>query len=111
MAKNQKPVLRKGAIINIAGRRWFDRVYGNTYHSVYIHIIDGKREYSFSVPFKYGYDDQYKYTAMDEIWEHLRPCQTYNTKLRKDGFLFFWQLRDFYRVITNVTDVQRKKDL
>lgn len=107
MAKNQKPVLRKGAIINIAGRRWFDRVNGNTYHSVYVHIIDGKRQYNFSVPFQYGYDDQYKYTAMAEVWKHLQPCKA----LAEAGPIPFWQMREFYKIVTNVADVQRKKDL
>lgn len=110
MAKNQKPVLRKGAVINIAGRRWFDRVNGNTYHSVYVYVCNGGKDFNFEVGFRYGYDDAYKYTAMEKVWKTFQPCKA----LREAGKLDripFWQLKDFYKIVTNVTDVQRKKDL
>jgi len=45
--------------------RWFDKVNGNTYHSVRItRHRDGKTIYC---PFQYGYGDQYRYTALDAM--------------------------------------------
>jgi len=42
--------------------KWFDRVNGNTYHSVRVtRCSDGKTIYC---PFQYGYGDQYRYTAL-----------------------------------------------
>ena len=42
--------------ITVIGRRWFDKVNGNTYNSAEI-IIDGK--FVGKVPFGYGYDEHY----------------------------------------------------
>ena len=47
-------------MFTIIGRRWFDRKYGNTYHSVAVYK-DG--DLIGSVDFAYGYGDQYKQTA------------------------------------------------
>ena len=46
----------------IEGRAWWDKTYGNTYHSVRI-LANG--EIIGQVGMTYGYDDQYKYTALD----------------------------------------------
>jgi hypothetical protein len=55
-------------LIEITGRRWRQRTYGNTYHSAawrVIHndgsVIDGR------VPFSYGYDSQYLITAWHDL--------------------------------------------
>lgn len=45
--------------VTIAGRRWFHRTYGNTYHTVTIYA-DG---FSFHLPVQYGYGDQWRQTA------------------------------------------------
>ena len=50
--------------VTIHGRRWFQRSYGNTYHTVTVEI-DGKHVYT--SPEEYGYGDQYIQTAMDWI--------------------------------------------
>ena len=42
--------------------KWFDRVNGNTYHSVNItRVRDGKTIYS---PYQYGYGEHYRQTAL-----------------------------------------------
>ena len=46
---------------HISGRRWFDRVNGNTYHSTRV-FADG--ELVVITPFEYGYGDQWQQTAM-----------------------------------------------
>lgn len=49
----------------VHGAKWFDRVNGNTYHSVAIkRVRDGK---ILRVPMQYGYGDQYKYTAFEAM--------------------------------------------
>ena len=45
--------------------RWFDKVNGNTYHSVRIvRHRDGAILYC---PWQYGYGDQYRYTALEAM--------------------------------------------
>jgi hypothetical protein len=45
--------------------RWFDKVNGNTYHSVRItRCADGK---VLSCPFTYGYGDSYRQTALEAM--------------------------------------------
>ena len=51
--------------ITVIGRRWFDKVNGNTYHTAEI-LIDGKPVHK--VPFTYGYGEQYVQSAGE--WLH-----------------------------------------
>jgi hypothetical protein len=45
--------------------KWFDKVNGNTYHSVKItRCKDGK---TIACPFTYGYGDSYRWTARDAM--------------------------------------------
>jgi len=89
----------------IKAKRWFDKRAGNTYHSVRVYV-DNKLVAH--VPFSYGYDDRYKYTARDALkaagyidfdsdkevfWETMVRCGG------RDNWLIFCD------------DVQRKKDL
>ena len=50
--------------IQVEGRRWFDRVNGNTYHTVKI-WVGGEQVYI--SPISYGYDDHYLQTAKDAL--------------------------------------------
>jgi hypothetical protein len=45
--------------------RWFDKVNGNTYHSV--RITRCKDSITIAVPFQYGYGDMYRQTALDAM--------------------------------------------
>ena len=48
--------------------RWFDKINGNTYHSVRItRVSDGKTIVGHRGPYEYGYGDQYRYTALDAL--------------------------------------------
>lgn len=45
------------------GQRWFDRMNGNTYHSVRVtRVSDGK---VIAAPYQYGYGDHYRQTALE----------------------------------------------
>ena len=48
--------------ITVYTRRWFQRSYGNTYHSCRVYV-DGKE--IGHAPFVYGYGDQWQQTAHD----------------------------------------------
>lgn len=47
----------------IDGSRWFDKVNGNTYHSVKI-VLNGVQSY---IPMTYGYGEQFIYTAVESL--------------------------------------------
>lgn len=91
--------------ILVVGKRWHHKLYGNTYFVCHIHV-DG--EHVATLPFQYGYGDQWEYAAAQFIRENgIFP-------LGKDEPL--WTIRDkgkplgidLYRVCV---DVQRKGDM
>lgn len=86
--------------IEIHGKRWFQKTYGNTYHTARIYV-DG--ELVTTTPMQYGYGEQYMQTA----WEWLQ-CNGYI-----DGVAKFssYALRAELIAVSSVVDVDRKKDL
>ena len=95
--------------LTIIGRRWFNRRCGNTYFSAYA-LVDGKPVGN--IDYAYGYGGHYE----TEMF----------AKLERDGLLPFpvthhshgttepaWVYCQSHGIAysTNVTDVQRKKDL
>lgn len=52
--------------ITITAKRWFQKSYGNTYHSVEVSkLVDDSWQTVGRVPFCYGYGDHYLNTAAD----------------------------------------------
>ena len=82
--------------------KWWDRVNGNTYHSVEItRTRDGK---TIHCPFQYGYGDQYKYTALNAMlaakWIPAEYAETYpsggnkaGNYERENGYPIMWNER------------------
>lgn len=100
------PKLPDNAVITIIGKRWFERVNGNTYHSVAVYVNGDMVEY---MPFDYGYGDGYMQTATDILVNHYAlPLE----RLTHGGIESLWHLKEKgYKIIDSVTDVERKKDL
>ena len=86
--------------LHIAGRRWFQRGPGNTYHSVRI-FKDGAL--IACLPFQYGYGDSFLQTALDWLKAngHAPTDAEYGTLY----------LRETLGGTYDVTDVTRKADL
>ncbi len=60
--------------------KWFDKVNGNTYHSVkVVNNLNGK---VIVAPFQYGYGEQYRHTALDVM---LRAGWFNNIKRKTDS--------------------------
>ena len=72
--------------IQIQGAKWFDKVNGNTYCSCVVTINFGlKNEFSFSMPFTYGYGDYYRQMAIEAIIKHgIAPKSEYYNRLPKN---------------------------
>jgi hypothetical protein len=99
-------------MIIIEAKRWFDRKWGNTYHSCAV-FKDG--ELVGRVPFTYGYDEQYLQTAL-EIMQSAKIFPKTDERLQsgisKDWYDFREDMRNNRKNYhTTVSDVGRKKDL
>lgn len=83
--------------LKIYGRRWFQKSYGNTYHTTTV-IINGKEIKS---GITYGYGNHYLQTAADV--------------LKSTGYDIPENKSEAYAMMTKydheVVDVKRKKDL
>lgn len=99
---NEKNKIKKLKMITVIGRKWFERINGNTYHSVEVYV-DGELLERNS--YEYGYGRQWESTAMDILEKHgivKHPgLICYPDELPKDEFC----------VVSSVTDVKRKRDL
>jgi len=129
--KIKDPIAKlRGKQIVIRGKRWFDKINGNTYHSTEVYI-DGKLVGR--VPFAYGYGNQF-YTTGKQILADKGFIEYEKTKENvpvygKDGKIAYYTPKESknkqeafnkfedYRyknrdkVLVFVDDVQRKKDL
>lgn len=94
--KDFKPVV----LYIIEGRRWFDKINGNTYHSVYITDTHTNKRI-LSEPMTYGYGDQWKHTAYDALLKAglVKEEDRFNHEKNRARFHYIQ------------VDVQRKKDL
>jgi hypothetical protein len=98
--------------IEIYGRRWFQRTYGNTYHSVRA-VVDGKQVGY--CPFAYGYGDQYLQTAhalLQEAGVYPKTGEMLKSGAQADYTQFLTDMREHReRFTVSVMDVDRKRDL
>jgi hypothetical protein len=94
--------------ILIVGRRWLDKIYGNTYHSSQS-FIDG--ELKDNVNFEYGYDEGYKQTAFESLEKkNLIPERKKYDNGMNESFRDYTE-RTGIKINYTVSDVSRKKDL
>ncbi len=94
--------------LHISARRWFQKTYGNTYHSVRI-FANG--EEIANLPYQYGYGEQWLQTALDYLREKglIEPQQYYSNGCGK--FYETQYLRETLHGTYEVADVNRKRDL
>lgn len=85
--------IKASEVNHITGRRWFDRVNGNTYHNTVLHLKDGTTVES---GFQYGYNEQYLQTAFAMMGEEYTGTRG---------------LRENLEIAYSVSDVARKRDL
>jgi hypothetical protein len=96
--------LKENDTVTLFARKWFDKVNGNTYHSVQIFVngdLAGQND------FEYGYGDQYEQTAKEllekaYIIPNPEPGIYYSLyRLRSAGINY----------VSNVTPVSSRKAL
>lgn len=93
--------------IMLMGRRWFDKINGNTYHSARAYfngVLIGE------VEFEYGYGNQCIYTAWGILIKaKLVDPQKYSFGVYQPPWLYCQEHTIKY--VEEITDVSRKKDL
>ena len=100
--KMRKQKLKKGDTVTIYGKRWFDRVNGNTYHTAEVEVNGTTLGKS---PMTYGYDEQYLETGKEILLEHydLPRGMTERSPM--------WQLRDNGVTFSKYVSDGLKRDL
>lgn len=98
----------------ITGRRWFQKTYGNTYHTVTMEVRNenGDTVYTYKSGQRYGYGNQFIATAVEYLMDagYLDGIKIYNSGSRES----LWRYCDrvgYPEPIINVLDVAREKDL
>ena len=73
----------------IEGRKWFDKMNGNTYHSVRIYRVKDN-ELIYNSGMTYGYGDQYRHTAYDWLVKKklVKEKDRSNHALNRKRFLY-----------------------
>lgn len=99
-------------IIKIRARKWFQKTYGNTYHSCKVFVDNNLIGHC---PFTYGYGDQYMQTAHKLLQEAGYYPKTGNhlySGADKDYYEFQMDIRNNRdKFDIEAIDVFRKKDL
>lgn len=95
--------------LNIIGKRWFQRTYGNSYHSVKIYVNDEILYKGFS----YGYGNQYIQTAAEMLESAgYNLDRYYSDGSKMDKYVALYDMiRRTPGFSERVEDVARKKDL
>ncbi len=102
------PPVKKGDNITIVGRRWFDRINGNTYFSA-VALINGKQVAE--IPFEYGYGNQYEHSMFNLLFKlgYCADRESYSNG-SNEAFWNYCSRKGITKYVTH-SDVNRKKDL
>lgn len=99
--------------IQLLAKRWFQKSYGNTYHSIKLSIIykDGSTEQLQSGK-HYGYGDQWNQTALDLFAKHFDiDVPKYENGQKKFSYLTTLCRELLIPIQSEALDVSREKDL
>ncbi len=82
--------------------KWFDKVNGNTYHSVCItRTEDGAKLH---VSFRYGYGEHYRQSALEAMYKAGWLPSKYT-----DGSAYLYERENDYPIEWNVRDGKKKE--
>jgi hypothetical protein len=98
--------------LNIAGRRWFQKSYGNTYHSVQVTATysDGSTKTLRSGK-RYGYDDHYIQTAIELLIAEGILSAPSSSDVTSFMPLSLFCRNNGIEYANSVADVSRERDL
>ena len=79
--------------------KWFDRINGNTYHSVKVLDTESGKTYCDDTPYQYGYGDSYRQTALGVMLNNgLLPKKYSKDNLwlyeRENDYPIYWSVSE-----------------
>lgn len=94
--------------ITLLGRRWFQRTYGNTYHTCQI-MLDGKTVHK--TPMQYGYGQQFEQSGWE--WLEANKLVPPRKQYPNGGYEGTWEYAERHGITyeASAIDVPREKDL
>jgi hypothetical protein len=97
----------------IKGVRWFQKSYGNTYHTTYISaLVDGKWVDLGSTEKEYGYGEHYLCTAGKWLINNGFILEAADNSQLKNGYQFnSYSFRQANAIEHFASDVKRQKDM
>lgn len=92
---------------NIIGQKWFDKAWGNTYHSVTIY---GPDNLYIEIEYQYGYDDQYLMTAFEYLkkHKHIGNASKFRNFIKRCTYRADYGLKKYLHKTTIVKKESRK---
>ena len=99
---------------HVSARRWFQKSYGNTYHSVYLSVLlkgDNKYQTIIIEPFTYGYDRMYEQTALEMFYQAVLCPEKQDLENVRVAYLQTACQMLGIKYSEDVKDVKRKSDL
>ena len=112
---------KKPVSVHVEARRWLQRSYGNTYHSVRVVVEYGDgTEQELIAPFEYGYGDHWTHTAAVLMIKaglfDVEANDPVEIKAAAYGVSIFTSQKSWWKeqgvnYFASVTDVPRKRDL
>lgn len=99
--------------IYVNGKRWFQKSYGNTYHTVKVDIYNGttKKWQTLQSGIVYGYDNHFEHTAAMLLLKEGIFFASGTESMEQNAYKLArkFHIDDIFTV--DVMDVNRKKDL
>ena len=90
--------LKSFKLIIIEGRRWFQKTYGNTYHTVTVTVKHARKpDVTLKSAQQYGYGDTYRQTAAAMLSEYFANYQDMCDVMRSDRERFYITCHDVSR--------------
>lgn len=96
--------------IVVEGRKWFDKVNGNTYHGGNVIVTSDHGVKVIKIPYQYGYGDQYLYSAFEEL-EKAGIVKLEKYSSGGSEVPWRWAKEHGITLVYSAVDVTRKKDL
>ncbi len=85
--------------IDIQAKEWFDKANGNSYFAGIITINFGmKNSQTIIMPFQYGYNNAYEYTALDILKGMGLIVSTHHQHLKDDGIIVRANIQEHCRL-------------
>jgi len=100
--------LSKNDNLTIIGRRWFDKINGNTYFSA-VALVNGVQVAE--IPFEYGYGSQYESSMFNLLFKLGYCADRENYSNGSNEALWNYCSRKGITKYVTHSDVNRKKDL